>query len=114
MLMAVDALQPLDFPLNQPLKGQDVNQRRSLEAAIVFLLPFQCYLVDELGQLDTELVARCMDSLADRQAGLVFSTSQSRLASQLADAAVLIEDGFLHLFQDVQEAVEVYEAKRRL
>ncbi len=114
MLMAVDALQPLDFPLNQPLKGQDVNQRRSLEAAIVFLLPFQCYLVDELGQLDTELVARCMDSLADRQAGLVFSTSQSRLASQFADAAVLIEDGFLHLFQDVQEAVEVYEAKRRL
>ena len=114
MLMAVDALQPIDFPLNQPLKGQDAGQRKSLEAAIVFLLPFQCYLVDELGQLDANLVARCMESLADRQAGMVFSTSQSRLASQYADSAVLIDDGLVHLFQDVEEAVEVYEAKRRL
>ena len=32
--------QPLDFPLDQPLKGRDGSQRRSLEAAIVFLLPF--------------------------------------------------------------------------
>ena len=114
MLMAVDALQPVDFPLNQPLKGRDGGQRRSLEAAVVFLLPFQCYLVDEIGQLDTDLVGRCMDSLADRQAGIVFTTSQSRLASQYADAAVLIDDGLLHLFQDVEEAVEVYEAKRRV
>lgn len=114
MLMAVDALQLLDFPLDKPLKGQDGSQRKALEAAIVFLLPFQCYLVDELGQLDADLVARCMDSLADRQAGIVFTTSQSRLASQYADAAVLIDDGLLHLFQDVEEAIEVYEAKRRL
>ncbi len=114
MLMAIDALQPLDFPLDQPLKGQDGSHRKSLEAAIVFLLPFRCYLVDELGQLDTDLVARCIESLADRQAGIVFTTSQPRLASQYADAAVLIDDGLLHLFQDVDEAVEVYEAKRRL
>ena len=114
LLMAVDALQPLDFPLDQPLKGQDGSQRKSLEAAIMFLLPFQCYLVDELGQLDPDLVTRCMDSLADRQAGIVFTTSQSRLASQYADAAVLIDEGLLHLFQNVEEAVEVYEAKRRL
>ena len=114
MLMAVDALQPLDFPMDQPLKGQDGSQRKSLEAAIVFLLPFQCYLVDEIGQLDPNLVARCMESLAERQAGIVFSTSQSRLASQYADAAVLIDDGLLHLFQDVEEAVEVYESKGRL
>ncbi len=113
MLLAVDTFQPLDFSLDQPLKGLDGGQRKSLEAAIVFLLPFQCYLIDEIGQLDADLVARCMESLVDRQAGIVFTTSQSRFASQHADAAVLIDDGVLHLFQDVEEAVEVYEAKRR-
>jgi len=112
MLRAVDALLGHVMSLDRPLKDQDGNKKRQLEAAIMVALPFQCYLIDELGLLDPELIGRCWESFADRQAGVVFATSQPRFVSQYADTAVIIDEGHLLLFQDIKEAVASYEAKR--
>jgi capsular polysaccharide transport system ATP-binding protein len=112
MLMAADCLLGQDMSLDRPLKDQDGNKRRQLEAAIMVALPFQCYLIDELGLLEPELLARCWESFTDRQAGVVFATSQPRFVSQYADTAVIIDEGRLLLFQDIKEAIAYYEAKR--
>lgn len=113
LLMAVDALNGSDMLLDRPLKGQDGAKRRNFEAATTFVIPFGCYLVDDLGQLDPDLIERCLALAAHRRSGVVFTTSQPRVATQYADAAVTIDDGVLHLFHDVRDAVDAYEANRR-
>lgn len=112
LLRGLDAVGGIDLELDHPLRSQDKGQRRNLEAAITIMLPFQCYLVDEIGQLDPVLVATWMRVAAKRLAGVIFTTSQPRFATQHAEAAVLLDVGVLRFFSDVREAVELFEARR--
>lgn len=114
LLSAIDALCGIDFPMDQPLKNQDGAKRRNLEAAITIVLPFGCYLFDEVGQLDADLLDDCMTAATDRQAGLIFTTSHPRFALRYAEAVVIIQDRTLLLFHDVDEAVQAFELTRQI
>lgn len=113
LLAAAVALAGSDMLLDRPLKGQDGAKRRNFEAATTFVIPFGCYLVDEVGQVDPDVMARCFALAAHRGAGVIFSTSQPRFAVQHAEAVVTLRDGVLRFFAEPREAVEDHEAGRR-
>jgi capsular polysaccharide transport system ATP-binding protein len=113
LLTAAVSLAGSDILLDRPLKGQDGVKRRNFEAATTFVIPFACYLVDELGQIDPEVMARCFALAEHRRAGVIFSTSQPRLIVQHAEAAVTLRDGVLKLFAEPRDAVDDLEAGRR-
>ena len=113
LLLAADAVGGVGLHLEHPLRSQNKAQRRNLEAAVMIMLPFQCYLIDEVGQLDPGLVTNMMRIASQRRAGVIFTTSQPRFVAQHAEAAVLLEGGTMRLFNDVGEAVELFEQARR-
>ena len=113
LLAAAVALAGSDMLLDRPLKTQEGPQRRSFEAATTFVIPFGCYLVDEIGQVDQDVMARCFALAARRGAGVIFTTSQPRLVMQHAEAAVTLRDGALQVFAEARDAVENHEVGRQ-
>lgn len=113
LLTAAVSIAGSDMLLDRPLKGQDGAKRRNFEAATTFVIPFGCYLVDELGQVDPDVMARCFALAAHRGAGVIFATSQPRLVVQHAEAAVTLRDGVLRLFAEPRDAVEDHEGGRQ-
>ena len=113
LLAAVVALTGSDMLLDRPLKSQDGASRRSFETATTFVIPFGCYLVDEVGQIDGDLLARCFALAAHRRAGVIFATSQPRFVVQHAERAATLREGVLRLFGNPRDAVEAYEVDRQ-
>ncbi len=113
LLAAAVALAGSDMLLDRPLKSQDGAKRRNFEAATTFVLPFGCYLVDEVGAIDGDVMARCFALAEHRRAGVIFSTSQPRLLMRHAEAAVTIGEGVIRLFSDPRDAVETHEVGRQ-
>ena len=113
LLAAAVALAGSDLLLDRPLKTQDGAKRRNFECATTFVIPFGCYLVDEIGLVDQDVMARCFALARHRQAGVIFTTSQPRLAMQHAQAAVTLRDGVLRLFAEPRDAVEDHEGGRQ-
>ena len=113
LLAAVVALAGSDMLLDRPLKSQDGPKRRNFEAATTFVIPFGCYLIDEVSQIDGDLLARCFALAAHRRSGVIFATSQPRFVVQHAERAVTLHEGALRLFGDPRDAVEAYEGDRQ-
>ncbi len=113
LLAAAAALGGSDILLDRPLKTQDGAKRRNFEAATTFVIPFGCYLVDEVGQIDPDVMARCFALAEHRRAGVIFTTSQPRFVMQHAEAAVTLGDGALRLFGTPRDAVETHEVGRQ-
>jgi capsular polysaccharide transport system ATP-binding protein len=113
MVQAVDALCGISFPLGSLIKAQDAVNRKILEAAIIIVLPFECYLFDEIGQLPPPMIDRCMEAASRRNAGFIFASSQPRLVRQLADWVVVIDDATLYAFTRAKDAIEFFEQKGR-
>lgn len=104
---AIDAFCRDDRPASgAPLP---IERRKAAEVALLSLLPFDCYLADEIGQIPAPARDRLFASLRPRGAGIIFSTSQPRLAERYADCAVVIRDGILHPFSTIDEAIDFHE-----
>ncbi|MBV9756870.1 MAG: hypothetical protein JO047_07435 [Alphaproteobacteria bacterium] len=110
---AVDAICKIGPQMFQPVKLQDAMQRRTIETAVVFALPFDCYLIDSVGGKAPEMLDLSLDIASRRQAGVIFAANQPKLARQYADFAVVISDHMLHPFGDVQKAIEFHERRTR-
>ncbi len=109
LLTAADAFQPLELNLNQPIRMQSAASRRNMEAAVVTVLPFDCYLYDDIGQFEPTFFMRCLDAAVRRHAGVVFTTVNPKLLRQFADFFIVISDATLHPFSKVEEAIEFFE-----
>lgn len=91
--------------LSRSPKGEGGDRTKAAEMALICLLPFDCYLVDELGQLPGAARKRLRDTAALRQAGIIFATNQPQLARRFAECAIVIRDGIVHPFSNVAEAL---------
>lgn len=110
---AVDAICGIGPRMFEPVRLQDSVQRRMIETAVVFALPFDCYLIDSVGGKAPEMLDLSIDIAVRRQAGVIFAANQPKLARQFADFAVVISDHVLHPFGDVQKAIEFHERRSR-
>ena len=106
---AVDAFGGIGDALSLRMKSQDVNRRKALEAALTIALPFDCYLLDNIGQMAPEMLEPTFEAAARRNAGVIFATSKPRMVRQFANFAIVINDQTLHAFSHVEEAIRFHE-----
>jgi capsular polysaccharide transport system ATP-binding protein len=86
-------------------KDEDREWRSAAEMALLSIIPFDCYFVDDIGQFAKPIRERHLDTIAQRRAGIIFTTNQPSLARDYADCAVVIRDGIVHPFPNVAEAI---------
>jgi len=108
LLIALEAFQATDINFNQPLRLQSIDRRRSLETAMITVLPFDCYLYDDVGFLEPNLLERCFEAAYQRHASVVFSTADPRLVQRFAEFVVVIKGASLYPFHEVEDAVEFF------
>jgi capsular polysaccharide transport system ATP-binding protein len=109
LTLAVDAFCGAGGRLGEAVRLQEPADRRAMEAAVVAILPFDCYLIDNTGMLGSEILERCFEAASRREAGVIFATSNPRLVRQFANFVVAIGDATLHLFADVESAIGFHE-----
>ncbi len=107
---AVNAVAGSDAFDPSPRRG-DRDRRKYAEMALLSLLPFDCYLIDEIGQVFEEARERLFASAAQRRAGVIFATSRPSLARRYADCAIVIRDGIVHPFSQIEEAIAFHEQR---
>jgi len=111
LLAAVDRLCGIGRMLEKPLHTQDAQLRQLLEIALLSVLPFDCYLLDNTHSMPAGLLERYFDAAERRGAGMIFATGQPRQAYRYADYAVVIKDRTVCAYNQVEEAIESYERK---
>jgi capsular polysaccharide transport system ATP-binding protein len=111
LLTAVDRLCGIGHMLEKPLHTQDAQRRQLLEIAVLSVLPFDCYLLDNSHSMSTGLLERYFDAAQRRGAGMIFATGQPRQVYRYADYAVVIKDHTVCAYNQVEEAIESYERK---
>lgn len=100
----------IDF-LERPFSMLNGPERQQLEIALLSLLAFDCYLLDDASQVPPPLLERYFHAAEARGAGTIFTTAQGRQARDYADYAVVVDDCTVRAFNRVEEAIEAYERK---
>jgi capsular polysaccharide transport system ATP-binding protein len=109
LTLAIDLFTGTGGALGGPAKDQQRDRSKEAMIALFTLLPFDCYLIDEIAQFSEAVVSRHLDAVAPRRAGLIFTTHSQRQARQYADCAIVIRDGIVHPFSDVERAIAFHE-----
>lgn len=109
LIVAVERFCAAEGLLARPGKDLDAEQRKGFEAAAAVLLPFDCYLLDNIAQLAEDMAERFFATAGNRGAGVIFACGQARRVRQLAELVVVIRDQTLYLFDQVEEAIRFHE-----
>jgi len=99
--------------LYEPVKIYSSGMRARLAFALSIAIEFDCYLIDEIVLVgDQRFHARCQEHLFDRRAdrALILATHNAAFMSQICDAALVLANGKATWYDDVNAAVQVYQA----
>jgi capsular polysaccharide transport system ATP-binding protein len=97
---------------DKPMKRLPAREKVAFHYALSYAIPFDTYLVDGSlagppGALRVKLLALC-EARAET-AGIIFATSHVRSARQICDMGAVISDKTLVLYDDLEEAIQVFE-----
>ena len=106
LVRAVDAFCGLGPLLTERVRDLDGGARRTLEASITILLPFETYLLDDAQQLPAAILGQCREAARARNAGFIFASGVPRAPRQHADAAVVLDGCELTFMPDPHRAAE--------
>jgi ABC-type polysaccharide/polyol phosphate transport system ATPase subunit len=109
VLTAVDALCNMGDEVQKPSAFLSGPQRQLLEIALLSVLPFDCYLLDDAFRMPKSLLERYFDAAERRGAGMIFTTIVPRQVYEYADFAVVIRDNTVQAFSHAEEAIETHE-----
>ena len=98
---------PGDAWLN-PIGELPRRLRREIEILLAALLPFDCFLLDDVDRMNKAVVLTLMKLLRSRGAGLIFTTFAPRFARQYGDCGAVIANRSLVVFDSVKEAEAYY------
>lgn len=107
----VESFAELGKALTQPVKHYSSGMRARLAFGLSLAIDFDCYLIDELVAVgDARFQAKCWSELFDRRKDRAFliASHDSNLIRQTCERAVIVEAGKAKLFDDIEEAVDVY------
>jgi capsular polysaccharide transport system ATP-binding protein len=93
-----------DMPAGQ-LPGQ---RRKLMEMLVAVLLPFDCYLVDDLERVDPNMLILILEILRSRGAGMIFTAKTPKFVRQIATFAGIIANHTVYAFESVDEALKQY------
>lgn len=98
--------------LDEPLKRLSVADRQFFASTLTYAIPFETYLVDgHFGGGGPDARAKNLAMLEARAetSGMIFATSFRTIAPRICDTGAVFSDGTIQLFDDIRDAVEVYE-----
>ena len=111
ILERVDGFAELGSSLKLPVKHYSSGMRARLAFGLSLAIEFDCYLIDELVAVgDARFQQKCLDELFQHRADRAFlmASHDTALVTAHCERALIIESGKVKIFEDIEEAVEVY------
>jgi hypothetical protein len=93
----------------QPIGEMQPKPRRSVEILVAGLLPYDCFLLDDIDRADPVVALSFMKLITARGAGLIFTTTKIRTARQFGDCAAVIANREVHVFDSLSQAEGFYD-----
>lgn len=111
LLERVDAFAELGRSLRMPVKHYSSGMRARLAFGLSLAIDFDCYLIDELVAVgDARFQRKCEEELflhrADRS--YLMASHDMHLIARHCSRALIIEGGRAKMFDDIEEAVDIY------
>lgn len=97
--------------LGQPIKTYSTGMMARLAFGLSMAIEFDCYLIDEVVSVgDARFKQRCIDVFEERRtrSNLIMVSHDMAMISQFCDRALVLVDGELRPFANVDEAISVY------
>ncbi len=110
-LERVDNFAELGRSLRLPVKHYSSGMRARLAFGLSLAIEFDCYLIDELVAVgDARFQQKCQEELFQHRKDRAFmmASHDVHMVAKHCDRAIIIESGKCKMFDDVQEAVEIY------
>jgi len=107
----VEGFAELGGSLKLPVKHYSSGMRARLAFGLSLAIEFDCYLIDELVAVgDARFARKCHVELFENRADRAFmlASHNVELISEHCDRALLIESGKAKLFNNIEEALEIY------
>jgi capsular polysaccharide transport system ATP-binding protein len=111
LLARVDDFAELGRSLRQPVKQFSSGMRARLAFGLSLAIEFDCYLIDELVAVgDARFQRKCREELFERRGERAFllASHSPELILQTCDRALILESGKAKVFDDIEEAIDVY------
>jgi capsular polysaccharide transport system ATP-binding protein len=113
MRALVDDFAELGDFLYEPVKTYSSGMQARLAFALSIAIDFDCYLIDEVVMVgDQRFHARCREHLFNKSANraLVVASHDAHFVREVCNAAIVLIKGKAHYYDDIDEAVKVYQA----
>ncbi len=110
-LERVDDFAELGRSLRLPVKHYSSGMRARLAFGLSLAIEFDCYLIDELVAVgDARFQRKCQEELFQQRKDRAFmmASHDTQMVAHYCDRAIIIESGQCKIFEDVEEAVEIY------
>jgi len=107
----VDNFAELGRSLRLPVKHYSSGMRARLAFGLSLAIEFDCYLIDELVAVgDARFQQKCQEELFTHRKDRAFmmASHDVHMIAHYCDRAIIIESGKCKIFEDVQEAVDIY------
>lgn len=111
MLERVDGFAELGSKMKMPVKHYSSGMRARLAFGLSLAIEFDCYLIDELVSVgDSRFQKKCDAELFQHRAdrAYVMASHDMGMIREHCNRALVIESGQLRVFDDIDEAVDVY------
>jgi len=111
ILERVDDFAELGVKLKSPVKYYSSGMRARLAFGLSLAIDFDCYLIDELVAVgDARFQRKCQEELFQHRADRAFimASHEINLVAAHCDRALIIESGEARMFDDMDEAIEIY------
>ena len=111
MLARVDDFAELGNALRMQVRHYSSGMRARLAFGLSLAIEFDCYLIDELVAVgDARFQRKCQEELFQNRAHRAFlmASHDTSMLTHYCDRALIIESGQAKMFEDVEEAVDVY------
>lgn len=111
LLARVDDFAELGRALKEPCRHYSSGMRARLAFGLSLAIDFDCYLIDELVAVgDARFQKKCNEELFSKRAERAFmiASHDTHLIKKYCDRALLVESGQARIFEDIEEAVDIY------
>lgn len=109
----VEDFSELGSQLKMPVKTYSSGMKARLAFALSLAIEFDCYLIDEIIMVgDANFHHKCHYELFDKRAdrALVLASHSAELIREFCDRAIVLHRGIGTIYNDVNEALDVYAA----
>ena len=109
----IEEFTELGTNLRMPVKIYSSGMRARLAFALSLAIEFECYLIDEVIMVgDKNFQDKCKAEFFEKRTdrALLLASHSLEMVKQYCNRAIVLHDGKATVYEDVKEAVAVYEA----